>query len=312
MNCAYVTFVMRNDSFIPGALVLAYQIKEQSDFDIICLVTSDVTHSGREQLSLLFDQVIVVEEIVVPHKNRHSRQDRPFLFTRFQALNINEYQEKHYDKIAVLDADILPLKKYDDLFELPTPAGIINEKKEYCVRYENGRYIDTSTDDGQWHWHKHYHHVPHGTLIPQAITDHVIMDSDNLGVNAGILVLNPSKESFESLMTSIKMESSMKFIETLKWPEQQFFTKYYSGYWSNIDLRYASFNGYPNLNILYGTHFAGLKPWKVNHRSIKTFSRFDDFQLWYKTFIRMIDENHKLLGFNSIKKVYKFASEHLV
>ena len=37
---AYVTFVMMNDSYVPGALLMAYGLRRQwTEADLVCLVT---------------------------------------------------------------------------------------------------------------------------------------------------------------------------------------------------------------------------------------------------------------------------------
>ncbi len=96
---AFMTFVMRNDSFTPGALVFAYALRQQrTQADLVCMVTKDVTPAARSALEILFDQVVEVNEIFIPHKRRQERQDRPFLFTRFQALRAGA------DGVAVISA----------------------------------------------------------------------------------------------------------------------------------------------------------------------------------------------------------------
>ena len=48
---AYVTFVMMNDSYVPGALLMAYGLRRQwTEADIVCLVTPEVTADAREAL----------------------------------------------------------------------------------------------------------------------------------------------------------------------------------------------------------------------------------------------------------------------
>ena len=50
------------------------------------------------------------------------------------------------------------------------------------------------------------------------------------------------------------------------WPDMQYLTIRWSGRWRNIDVRYSALNGYPSLEVLYGTHFAGFKPWYLQRR----------------------------------------------
>ena len=79
------------------------------------------------------------------------------------------------------------------------------------------------------------------------------------------------------------------------WPEMQYATLRWSGQWTSIDLRFSSFNGYPQLDVLCGTHFAGYKPWRFKERgTISRFSRFPDYALWHKQYLEMLEAHPAL------------------
>jgi len=309
---AYVTFVMRNDSYIPGALVLAYRLRKQcTSADLVCLVTKDVTIKGREGLSQLFDYVVEVEEIFVRHEHSHQRQDRPYLFTRFQALRLGKYGGLgfEYDKIVVLDADIMPLCRYDELFELQTPAGIINERKEHFVTSK-----PYMRSDEKWTWHDKYEDAcRHGEPIPAELTNRVWSDPTNLGVNACIWVLHPEKKEYDRIMETLKEPAIIEKISLFKWPEMQFATYFWSGLWHNVDLRYSGFNCQPKMDVLYGTHFAGLKPWNENKKkSIMHYSKYDDFRMWYREFVEMVKWVYSpLQALPKVRRLLRFYEENL-
>ncbi len=305
MKCAYVTFIIRNDSFLPGALVLAYALKlQKTKHDLVCIVSNNLTKRSIDALEVLYDHVVVLDEIYVEHKNRHERQDRPFLFSRFSALRLGKNGDLgfDYDKVLICDADLLPLHDFDSLFELNAPADIINEYKEHCMDYKDGKYVYPYDIDEteEWIWHKIYKDVPHGTLIPKEITDRINEDKDNMGVNASLYLLKPDIELYNDILKDLDTIEVVKEISTYKWPEMQYITVKLSGLWTNIDLKYSSFNGYPKVSVLNGIHLAGLKPWSIKNKSIKSFSKFEDYQLWYHTFFKVLDsyrslQNHKKL-----------------
>ena len=119
---AYVTFIIRNDSYLPGALVFAYALRLQNTkADLICIVSDNISEYAIDSLKLVYNDVIVIDEVYVPHDRRQERQDRPFLFSRFNAfrLGIDGDLNKKYEKIMVADCDLLPLHNYDELFDLP-------------------------------------------------------------------------------------------------------------------------------------------------------------------------------------------------
>ena len=139
---AFVTFIIRNDSYLPGALVFAHALKLQdSKADLICIVSENITNKAIISLREIYDDVLIIDEVYVPHDRRHERQDRPFLFSRFNAFRLGKDGDfgKDYDKIIIADCDLLPLINYDKLFDLNSPAGVINEKKEYCMDYVDGK-----------------------------------------------------------------------------------------------------------------------------------------------------------------------------
>ena len=312
---AYVTFIIRNDSYLPGALVFAYALRlQKTESDLICIVSDNISENAITSLKEVYDDVIIIDELYVPHDRRHERQDRPFLFSRFNAfrLGLDGDLQKKYNKIIIADCDILPLQKYDSLFKLEAPAGIINEKKEYCMEYnDEGSYIipDSLEELETWIWHDVYKDVPHGTLIPKEFTDRIINDKTNMGINASLMLFNPSMELYNSVLDDLDNLKIQKEISLYNWPEMQYISLKLSGQWTNMDLKYSSFNGYPDIKYLNGIHFAGLKPWNIKNKSLKSFGRFDDYKLWYFTYLKMCEVTPKLLDNTRLNKLYIFAKD---
>ena len=308
----FMTFVMRNDAFIPGALVFAYALKNlNTRADVVCMVTKEVSSLARSALDLLFDKVVIVDEVFIPHEHRQERQDRPYLFTRFQSLLAGSDGPLgwHYEKVVMTDADILPLASYDHLFTLPPPAGIINEFKTNSMEYDlKGKYIipNSLQENGKWIWHKIYEPVcPHGTKIPCFLTDRVKNDQKNMGINSSLWVISPSVETYHKIFSEISNpEMDVLVRKKFNWPEMQFATLFWSGHWTNIDLRFSSFNGYPSLDVLCGTHFAGYKPWNFKELgTISRFSRFPDYNLWHQTFVNLMEDFPQLNGFPKLSRL---------
>lgn len=291
MSYLYSTFVMRNDSFIPGALVFGYSLKKQGITDpVICFVTNEVSPSAQGHLRSVFDEVIMIDSVEIPHPNQKGRQDRSFLFTRLEILKYTHFQGQKIEKIIVCDSDILPLANYQDLKEVPSHAAILNESKDTTAVIENHQYVISPAvlETGTWRWHEIYKDIPHGTKVPKSITDRVLTDESNLGMNTSIWVFKPSNDSYKTLMNDLAKEATQEKVQTYNWPEMQYLTGSLSGQWHNIDIKYASFNGYPRIDLVYGIHFAGVKPWAIQHRSFEHYSKFPDFRLWQAVFLKMM------------------------
>ena len=188
----------------------------------------------------------------------------------------------------------MPLSNYDHLFNLSCPAGILNEKKAY--------FIEKSRVKDEMLWHQVYKDIcPHGHRIPKKITDRVWTDPENLGVNACLWVLEPSMVDYKRILLELGQERNLKVIAGYRWPEMQFMTYLWSGNWYNIDLGFAALNGQPNLKSIYGTHFAGIKPWQEIKSVEKHYSKFEDYQAWFKTFHEMCT-----IYYPKLKKIPKF------
>ncbi|MCP4541241.1 MAG: hypothetical protein GY832_29265 [Chloroflexi bacterium] len=321
---AYVTLLMLNDSYLPGVLMIADALRKQNTrADLICMVTEEITVDARHALKLLFDHVIEVEKLFVPYKRRQKRQYIPYVFTRISALRLGKDGDLgfEYDKLVALDADVLPLKHYDHLFLLDAPAGILNERKSYFLNYDSdGKYIIPPSVEtaGTWKWHDVYNKIcPHGHKVSQEITDRVKQDTTNMGINSALLMFEPSMNEFRSIKQDLCQPSTLCFVSDLfEWPDMQYLTMRWSGKWSNIDLRFCGFSGYPRLSVLFGTHFGGLKPWQVKKaRAIARYGRFEDFQLWFKEYTTMMTVSYPELGSNKrlnrlLREIQKLVTKH--
>ncbi len=306
---AFVTFLMLNDSYLPGVLLLAHGLRRQkTQADLICMVTEEISRPARQALAHLYDEIIEVEKIVVPHARVQKRPYLPYVFTRLHALRLgadgdlgHNDAKVAYDKIVLLDADLLPLRHYDHLFALPAPAGTINERKTHVMEWgEDGNFIipDSVAQDGTWNWHQIYADCPHGQPIPAEITDRVASDPTNMGVISSLLVLEPSLAEFQAIMADIQSPAIQPLVgDAFDWPEMQYLTLRYSGRWTNVDLRFHSLNGYPNLEALNGIHYTGFKPWQFRREgSMERYGRRHDFQLWFKLYREMIQTQPLLQG----------------
>jgi len=295
--------MMRGDGYLPGALILAYALKLQTNIDCVCLVTNDISEKAKHALAVLYDDVIVVDELRLSKTASGGRNDRKILPTRFQALRLGADGGLgcNYDKIVLLDADVLPLYDYDALFGLDTPAGIIMEDKLDC-------YSDGAAGLGKWSWHELYESLcPHGSPIPKEITDRVRQNPLNMGVNSGLWVLTPSVADFAAMCDALSSPDILQYATKLPWPEMQLATMLWSGRWTNIDITYCSIGGYPDVGVLKGIHYAGLKPWSWKHRSIAHYAKYPDFRLWYDFYNAMYLSHAEFRELPMLVKLWEFS-----
>ena len=313
---AYVTFLMRGDGYLPGALTLAYALRcQETPYPLVCLVTGDVSQEARRLLSVLYHHVLEIGEIRCRSHVTGGRTDRDSLLTRFQALRLGMDGDMplHYKKILLLDADVLPITRYDSLFDLCTPAGILLEDKRFAMEWDgSGAFKRDSEGAEGWCWHRHYRDVPHGALIPKEITDRVAENPQNQGVNAAVWCLSPNMKEYLRVWGAVEEPEIADLVfRRFPWPEMQLATLIWSGRWTNVDLRYASIGGYPSPDKVWGIHYAGLKPWKLRSRSLLHYAKYPDFQLWYGYFLAMVYAYPQLTQSAMLRRLQAFILENI-
>lgn len=315
----YATFLMLNDGYLPGALVLADGLRRQgTTTPLVCLTTDGVSDQAREALGLLFDDVVDVDRIYVPHARRQERQDRPYYFTRIQVLRLGRDGDLGFScsKVVVIDADVLPLCRYDELLELPAPAGILNERKENLVEVdESGRHVvrEETRVSGEWRWHRIYRECPHGAPVPRAITDRVSTDPTNMGINGSLFVMAPDRGEFERILEDVRSPQIAPLVgDAFDWPDMQYLTMAWSGRWTSIDVRFSSLSGYPSMDLLYGSHFAGFKPWYFQREAaMRRYIRFPDFQCWFRRYREMVERYPALVEMGKLRRLDQSIAEAL-
>lgn len=241
-RCAFCTFLIDSDRYLPGILTFAYTLRKQRvAADLICIVTDEVRQNAGTGKS----------------------------FLRFAVLDIMERQRLGYEKIIICDSDLLPLRNFAELCHYPAPSGILNERKENVIGL---------TAEGEWIWYDVYRRIPPKTSIPKEITDRVKTDTGNLGVNSVIYIFDRDTIPYGEIETDMNSEEMRALISAFPWPDMQYMTYKLSGKWHNLDIRYASFNSFPSLHAVFGTHYAGLKPWDIHNRSYLHYCGHDDYK----------------------------------
>lgn len=304
---AYVTFLMFNDSYLPGCLMAAYGLqRQQSRSERVCVVTSDISERARAALSIVYDRVVEVKNTPIPEHHEAGSTAKPrtgsarvvsAALTRFACLRLGPDGDLgcSYEKVAMIDADLLPVRDFDKLWTLEAPAGIINERREHMAEIdEHGRLVvrPESLKTAEWVWHDVYGALcPHGTPIPREITDRVAVDYDNFGVNASLLIVEPSMMVYDDFMQWVSRSEIRELVtDHWSWTDQQAATLYWSGQWTSVDPSFSTFYGYPSVDLARGLHFAGVKPWLWRKKGFeRRLLRFPDYRFWGEVFVEMLD-----------------------
>lgn len=114
---AYVTLLI-NESYVPGALVLAHSLKKTGTKHKLAILIDSTTVSAHSQglIEKAFDEVIKIdgEKLFMPVDKVAKKLGRPQLAVTLTKILI--WKLTQYDHIMYLDADTVPLKSLDHLF----------------------------------------------------------------------------------------------------------------------------------------------------------------------------------------------------
>ena len=130
-------------------------------------------------------------------------------------------------------------------------------------------------------------------------------DHANYGVNASLVVIEPSIEAYDDFMQWVARPEIASLVAT-SWPwiDQQAATLYWSGEWTNVDVSFSALYGYPSLQWVRGLHFAGVKPWSWRKKGFqRRLDLFPDYRLWADTYIEMLEVFPALRDHNGLRKI---------
>jgi lipopolysaccharide biosynthesis glycosyltransferase len=113
---AFVT-LLYNDEYLPGALVVAHALRNNgSTVQRAVLVTQDVSESARQELAKVYNHIIPVEPLTAAcHSFGFHLLGRPELDKSYTKIQV--WNQTQFTKVVFLDADTLPVKNIDQLFD---------------------------------------------------------------------------------------------------------------------------------------------------------------------------------------------------
>lgn len=290
-NYAYVTLVMLGDSYVPGAVNLAYSLRKlNTKADLVVLVTDDVSEDGKKIMARFYDKIVEVDYIRVPNWrtqiNKETLDYLSLVFTKFYIFDLVEYK-----KVLFIDADALVLKYPDHLFTLNTPAGTLLSNKDLLIKYgEDGGYV--MPDNNRIKWYDVYCKCcSHGKVIPKKLLNNVYTNFNNSGIGAGLLLVEPKEGELDNIIKDVSY-GKMRYLvgRKFRWPEQQYLTLRYAGKWHMIDIKFFGLQGYPHYSVLFGLQYAGNKPFLHTDVDVDVFINYTDFAIWYKLFNELIKQ----------------------
>ncbi len=253
---AYTTLLLGGESYLPGCLVVGAALRWhlQTVARLVCLVDDSVPAHAREMLGRIYDRVTVVPRLRA-HDSAYPTDILSDAYRdMYTKLHLFDAALLPYERVCFIDADLLPIRCFDHLFTLPTPAAVIES-------------VDPTS---QFAYVRHMHGVRHGERVPPAILEVTADDDVTGGINAGLLVLRPDRARFEDMAARIQRpmpdwgpHHRQLYDRGIRYgfPEQHFLQVEFQDGWTAIDPRFNSMR--TDLPHSFGVHWTiGRKPWQ--------------------------------------------------
>ena len=273
-------------AYLDGCILAALGLRRQNtNADIVCFITHDISKTNKKKLEIVFDRVIYVPYIS-PYDMGGKGDLKTIMMDPDIFKNCPNYTKQHpyvhvffklhifnpdlfpYEKVCFVDSDLVPLNYYDSLFMLETPAGFLEYRKKIP-------YLES------FNWDR-CDFVKHGETIPKELTD--IDKKTGADINAGLLLVKPDKKEYNSMIKEItspvkewigpnkrhkgfytfdfSKPTGRDFVDSSYcYPEQNYLTKHFSGKWKYIEFAFQSWSRDPCNS--FGIHMAAFnpKPW---------------------------------------------------
>ncbi|CAK9051896.1 unnamed protein product [Durusdinium trenchii] len=251
--------------YVLGALVLGFSIKRtRTKHSLVCLHTEDVSPEHLKLLQIFWD-CRLVEHIEVAAAKRLSTDDfieesRFFkVFTKLRAL-----EQVDFEKVLVMDIDLLVLSSVDKLFELPAPAA-----------------LKRGMNRGKWPY-KHGDDIDGTTFFSGSEPDKTHSWGQGTGINAGVMLLAPNMADFLQMQAELREPWHPGHVRG-NGPEQDYLSRFFADRpWRHISVEnnfqvHHMFNAlhpwlgdaerlvvcqnYQTVRIVHFSGDSGVKPW---------------------------------------------------
>jgi hypothetical protein len=252
---AWVVLLMIDENYVKGALVVAQTLRNmKTKHDIVCMVTNDISDNIRSILleTSLYDFVIEVpyiEQATRPFRSPKQLDmysdwiDRSF--TKWNCLTLTQY-----DRVILLDADMLLIANCDDLFDLKAPAACYSNPWGIPYGTLKNPYLSDN--------------LQHGAIISEQQIKSALTLSTFVGWGTMIL-LEPNKENYDAFIKMIhaKKVFGMEYNAISGSDEISIALFYAATGWTHIHQKYVAIPWKKHWvsKDIRAYHYHGHKPW---------------------------------------------------
>ena len=275
---AFATLLMLGDGYLPGALLVGMQLSTIApEIDRVCMVTPDVSPRARSALNLVFTTVLDVPYISVDPTYVKKNEKLAFVYSHtFTKLNVLKIPGG-YDKIAYIDADMIPLRNVAALFNAETPAGVFVG----CFRpWHDAASLRAYKASIACRLDGPSKALPPGFSRRAGCTRPEV----DIGVETSVMVVRPDAAEFERLVSMVReIERSRPMADKMRLlkGDTTLLSSAWDGRWHPLDIRYlARWVGESHDEVWIADSYGNDgKPWQNGAKA-----EYPDTALWLKTF----------------------------
>ncbi|KAL0579118.1 hypothetical protein V5O48_002901 [Marasmius crinis-equi] len=235
-RAAYVTLLTKQ-SYLAGVLVLNYTLKAvNSKYPLVVMVTPPVPEGVRDILRRQGLKLYDIESLM-PVEGRHSLSESDARFhdtwTKLRVFEIDDFE-----RVVLLDADMIVMKNMDDLMDLPLKAEQIAAAHACaCNPRKFAHYPADWIPENCAHTAVENPRAPPPSWAPGKPRPYSQL-------NSGTVVLNPSRELAQKVVHYLNTAD----ISSFSFPDQDLLSALFKGEWTPLNWYY---NALKTLRVIH-------------------------------------------------------------
>ncbi|GAA5798829.1 nucleotide-diphospho-sugar transferase [Helicostylum pulchrum] len=281
INGAWAVVLTSTNDYVKGVFAIKHALHNlyQSRYPLLVLYTSAVIPQVVDKLKTLGCIVKEIEPIRPKGKvNYH--------FERFSETwtKLSAWDQTEYDRLVLLDADMLPLQNMDELMQMDFPSKDSIAACHACLC--NPQKI------------KHYpaSWVPENCSYTgtRSIEPHPVDTKSNY-FNSGLIVLVPNVNRFKDMLTYLHGKPDLN---NYPFPDQDFLNEIFADNWVPLSFIYNALKTLQwahtpmwDISKVKNIHYILTKPWDVN-----TEGELSDLETIYKPLYQIWWDNYNLIN----------------
>ncbi|KAI7888197.1 nucleotide-diphospho-sugar transferase [Mucor mucedo] len=274
---AWAVVLTSTNNYVKGVLALKHALHDlhHSEYPLLVLYTSAVVPSVIETLKKLGCIVKEIKPITPKGKVNYKFERFVDTWTKLSVWN-----QSGYDRLVLLDADMLPLQNMDELMRLELPDKNWVAASHACIC--NPQKID----------HYPVHWIPQNCAYTgETCVSPVPLNKNSSYFNSGLIVLTPDESKFSAMIDYL---DSISDLNIYPFPDQDFLNEIFNKQWKPISFIYNALKTLQwahepmwNLEKVKNIHYILNKPWDTDVN--RTLSDLEEtykplYKLWWNSY----------------------------